>query len=143
MVKTGESDGDSTGGGTGGSTVLDVGRLRRTISPALMRALLVRDGGCRFPGCCSKAWLEAAGRIIEPAPAPAVGGGSDGRGGQGALASLAAEQRERGVAIDRTTSLPAGDGTTPDIGAAVSALWWREDRRSPVAGAALLLAQLC
>jgi hypothetical protein len=33
-----------------GST-LDVGRRRRTISPALRRALERRDGGCRFPGC--------------------------------------------------------------------------------------------
>lgn len=32
-------------------SVLDVGRSRRTIPPALRRALEVRDGGCRFPGC--------------------------------------------------------------------------------------------
>jgi hypothetical protein len=32
-------------------SVLDVGRKTRTISPALRRALEVRDGGCRFPGC--------------------------------------------------------------------------------------------
>ena len=32
-------------------SVLDVGRRRRTISPALRRALERRDGGCRFPGC--------------------------------------------------------------------------------------------
>ncbi|MFV1986327.1 MAG: DUF222 domain-containing protein [Gemmatimonadota bacterium] len=31
--------------------VLDVGRRRRTIPPALRRALEVRDHGCRFPGC--------------------------------------------------------------------------------------------
>ena len=31
--------------------VLDVGRRTRTISPALRRALVKRDGGCRFPGC--------------------------------------------------------------------------------------------
>jgi hypothetical protein len=31
--------------------VLDVGRRTRTISPALRRALLHRDRGCRFPGC--------------------------------------------------------------------------------------------
>jgi len=31
--------------------VLDVGRRTRTISPALQRALLHRDRGCRFPGC--------------------------------------------------------------------------------------------
>lgn len=32
-------------------SVLDVGRKTRTISPALRRALEVRDRGCRFPGC--------------------------------------------------------------------------------------------
>ena len=31
--------------------VLNVGRRTRTISPALRRALLHRDRGCRFPGC--------------------------------------------------------------------------------------------
>jgi len=36
--------------GSDGS-VLDVGRRTRTISPALRRALLHRDRGCRFPGC--------------------------------------------------------------------------------------------
>lgn len=30
---------------------LSVGRKTRTISPALRRALELRDGGCRFPGC--------------------------------------------------------------------------------------------
>jgi hypothetical protein len=33
------------------SSVLDVGRRTRAISPALRRALDHRDGGCRFPGC--------------------------------------------------------------------------------------------
>jgi hypothetical protein len=32
-------------------SVLDVGRRTRTISPALRRALVRRDLGCRFPGC--------------------------------------------------------------------------------------------
>jgi hypothetical protein len=35
----------------GRSEVLDVGRATRTISPALWRALLVRDGGCSVRGC--------------------------------------------------------------------------------------------
>ena len=35
----------------GAGTVLDVGRKRRTISPALRRALAFRDRTCRFPGC--------------------------------------------------------------------------------------------
>jgi hypothetical protein len=38
--------------------VLDVGRKRRTIPPALLRALHVRDGGCRFPGCTHRAFVE-------------------------------------------------------------------------------------
>ena len=36
--------------GTDGS-VLDVGRRRRTVDRRLRKALDVRDGGCRFPGC--------------------------------------------------------------------------------------------
>ena len=31
--------------------VLDMGRRTRSIPPALRRALEIRDGGCRFPGC--------------------------------------------------------------------------------------------
>jgi hypothetical protein len=34
--------------------VLNVGRRTRTIPPALRRALEVRDGGCRHPGCGSR-----------------------------------------------------------------------------------------
>jgi Domain of unknown function (DUF222)/HNH endonuclease len=30
---------------------LDVGRTSRTVPPALRRALVLRDGGCTFPGC--------------------------------------------------------------------------------------------
>ena len=33
---------------------LSLGRKRRTVSPALRRALDFRDGGCRFPGCRSR-----------------------------------------------------------------------------------------
>ena len=33
------------------SEVLDVGRTSRTIPPAIRRALIVRDGGCVWPGC--------------------------------------------------------------------------------------------
>jgi len=34
-----------------GGLPLDVGRRRRTVPPSLRRALVARDGGCRFPGC--------------------------------------------------------------------------------------------
>jgi hypothetical protein len=39
--------------------VLDVGRRTRTISPALRRALLTRDEGCIFPGCCESRFVDA------------------------------------------------------------------------------------
>ena len=35
----------------GRSEVLDVGRATRTISPAIWKALVVRDGHCQAPGC--------------------------------------------------------------------------------------------
>ncbi|HSH60122.1 MAG TPA: DUF222 domain-containing protein [Acidimicrobiales bacterium] len=38
---------------------LDVGRKRRSIPPALRRALQSRDRTCRFPGCTSTAFLDA------------------------------------------------------------------------------------
>jgi hypothetical protein len=40
-------------------TPLDVGRKTRTISPALRRALVARDGGCRFPGCSHDRFVDA------------------------------------------------------------------------------------
>ncbi|MDP2139264.1 MAG: DUF222 domain-containing protein [Gammaproteobacteria bacterium] len=39
--------------------VLDVGRRTRTISPALRRALMARDEGCIFPGCCESRFVDA------------------------------------------------------------------------------------
>ncbi|MGB4246183.1 MAG: DUF222 domain-containing protein, partial [Pseudohongiellaceae bacterium] len=39
--------------------VLDVGRRTRTISPALRRALMSRDEGCIFPGCCESRFVDA------------------------------------------------------------------------------------
>ncbi len=36
-----------------------LGRKTRKISPALRRALRIRDGGCRFPGCHRRLHLEA------------------------------------------------------------------------------------
>ena len=39
--------------------VLDVGRRRRTISPALGRALRARDGCCQFPGCTNHRFVDA------------------------------------------------------------------------------------
>jgi hypothetical protein len=38
----------------GDGRILDVGRRRRSIPPAIRRALEVRDRGCRFPGCGSR-----------------------------------------------------------------------------------------
>ncbi|HEX6994644.1 MAG TPA: DUF222 domain-containing protein, partial [Gammaproteobacteria bacterium] len=38
---------------------LSVGRKTRTVPAAIHRALWARDGGCRFPGCGRKRFLEA------------------------------------------------------------------------------------
>jgi hypothetical protein len=43
----------------GAGQPLDVGRKTRTIPPALRRALFARDGGCRFPGCHHRRWVDA------------------------------------------------------------------------------------
>jgi len=37
---------------------LDVGRRTRAIPPAIRRALLVRDGGCRWPGCTNRRFVH-------------------------------------------------------------------------------------
>jgi hypothetical protein len=39
-------------------TPLDVGRKTRTFSAALRRALAARDGGCRFPGCTNRRFVD-------------------------------------------------------------------------------------
>ncbi|OGT74161.1 MAG: hypothetical protein A3H44_13605 [Gammaproteobacteria bacterium RIFCSPLOWO2_02_FULL_57_10] len=39
--------------------VLNVGRRTRTVPPSTRRALQVRDGGCRFPGCCESRYVDA------------------------------------------------------------------------------------
>jgi hypothetical protein len=39
--------------------LLDVGRSTRTIPPAIARALWIRDGSCRVPGCCRRRHLQA------------------------------------------------------------------------------------
>lgn len=44
----------------GKSSILDYGRTTRTIPPAVYTSLVVRDWGCRFPGCDRPAdWTEA------------------------------------------------------------------------------------
>jgi len=39
-------------------TPLDVGRKTRSLPAALRRALFARDGGCRFPGCTHRRWVD-------------------------------------------------------------------------------------
>ena len=39
--------------------ILGIGRKTRTVPPALRRALKRRDGGCRFPGCRQRRWVDA------------------------------------------------------------------------------------
>ncbi len=44
----------------GRSQPLDVGRRTPVVPPAIRRALIVRDGGCRFPGCeRPHSWCDA------------------------------------------------------------------------------------
>jgi len=38
--------------------LLNIGRKSRSIPPALRRALKFRDGGCRFPGCTAKRFVD-------------------------------------------------------------------------------------
>jgi hypothetical protein len=38
--------------------VLNIGRRSRIIPPAMSRALVIRDGGCQFPGCCETRYVE-------------------------------------------------------------------------------------
>ena len=38
---------------------LNVGRKRRTTPPAIKRALWARDGGCAFPGCMHRRFVDA------------------------------------------------------------------------------------
>jgi Domain of unknown function (DUF222) len=42
-----------------GGRPLSVGRKTRTIPPALCRALRARDGGCCFPGCSQRRFVDA------------------------------------------------------------------------------------
>ncbi len=44
--------------GADAGTPLDVGRKTRTIPPAIRRALRSRDGGCRFPGCSNRRFVD-------------------------------------------------------------------------------------
>ncbi|MGE0384472.1 MAG: DUF222 domain-containing protein [Gammaproteobacteria bacterium] len=42
----------------GAGHVLDIGRRTRAIPPAMRRALIVRDHGCRFPGCTAHRFVD-------------------------------------------------------------------------------------
>jgi hypothetical protein len=49
----------------GASSILDYGRATRTIAPALFTSLVLRDTGCRFPGCDRPPeWTE--GHHVQP-----------------------------------------------------------------------------
>jgi len=37
---------------------LSIGRRTRSISPPMRRALRIRDGGCRFPGCTNSRFVD-------------------------------------------------------------------------------------
>jgi len=39
--------------------VLNIGRKSRAVPPAMRRALNIRDGGCRYPGCCQTRYVDA------------------------------------------------------------------------------------
>jgi hypothetical protein len=46
------------------SLPLDVGAATRTISPALRKALILRDGGCAMPGCDRPPWWTDAHHLV-------------------------------------------------------------------------------
>ncbi len=48
----------------GASTILDVGRSQRLFPPHLRDALVLRDGGCAWPGCDRPAGMTQAHHII-------------------------------------------------------------------------------
>jgi hypothetical protein len=39
--------------------ILSVGRRTRSVPPHIRRALRLRDGGCRFPGCTNRRYVDA------------------------------------------------------------------------------------
>ena len=43
----------------GAGNPLDIGRRSRAVPPAIQRALRSRDGGCRFPGCTCRRFVDA------------------------------------------------------------------------------------
>ena len=49
----------------GGSEILDLGRTHRVVSNAQYKALVIRDGGCRFPGCDRPPGWCQAHHIVE------------------------------------------------------------------------------
>lgn len=43
----------------GKGNTLNIGRKSRIVPAAMKRALAMRDGGCRFPGCCESRYTDA------------------------------------------------------------------------------------
>jgi hypothetical protein len=39
--------------------IIDIGTKDRNITPAQRKKLLLRDGGCRFPGCPHQRWVDS------------------------------------------------------------------------------------
>jgi hypothetical protein len=86
----------------GRSEPLDVGRRTPVISPGLRRAVVIRDRGCRFPGCDRPhTWCDAH-HVIHWAD-----------GGPTALANLVLLCRRHHRMIHQRGEVPAGVGRRP------------------------------
>jgi hypothetical protein len=91
----------------GSGTVVAAGRARRTLSPKITRAVLLRDGHCRWPGCDRRTGLQVHHLV------PVSWGGSD------EIANLAAlctggGRDHHGLLVPQGPYLLAGNPNQPD-----------------------------